>query len=178
MEDTKFTIKRTVKRSHNPMIDESCTKNLQNRIQQEEESSRLYLSMSMWLNNEGYTGAAKLWKKYSEEELTHADWAREYLLAMGITPLVSVLTAQPSTFTGLPQIIKDSYDHEILITKQIKAMASSALKEGDHMVYELFLRYLKEQVEEHDKTQTWLDKLNTFGEDKIALRMLDEEMGE
>jgi ferritin len=32
-------------------------------------------------------------------------------------------------------------------------------------------------VEEHDKTQTWLDKLNTFGEDKIALRMLDEEMG-
>jgi ferritin len=170
-------LKRPIKKSHNPMIDESCTKNLQTRIQQEEESSRLYLSMSMWLNNEGYTGAAKLWKKYSEEEMTHADWAREYLLAMGITPIVSALSAQPTTFTGLPQIIKDSYDHEILITKQIKVMASSALKEGDHMVYELYLRYLKEQVEEHDKTQTWVDKLNAFGEDKLALRLLDEEMG-
>jgi ferritin len=170
-------LKRPIKKNHNPMIDESCTKNLQTRIQQEEESSRLYLSMSMWLNNEGYTGAAKLWKKYSEEEMTHADWAREYLLAMGITPIVSALSAQPTTFTGLPQIIKDSYDHEILITKQIKVMASSALKEGDHMVYELYLRYLKEQVEEHDKTQTWVDKLNAFGEDKLALRLLDEEMG-
>ena len=40
------------------------------------------------------------------------------------------------------------------------------------------LRYLKEQVEEHDKTQTWVDKLAAFGEDKLALRLLDNEMGE
>ncbi len=178
MEDSKYTIKRAVKKSHNPMIDESCIKNLQFRIQQEEESSRLYLSMSMWLNNEGYMGAAKLWKKYADEELTHADWAREYLLAMGVTPVVPALSAQPTTFSGLPQIIKDSYEHEITITKQIKVMATTALKDGDHMLYELCLRYLKEQVEEHDKTQTWVDKLSAFGEDKIALRMLDEEMGE
>ena len=171
-------IKRPYKKSHNPMIDEHCIKNLQYRIQQEEESSRLYLSMSMWLNNEGYTGAAKLWQKYADEEMTHAGWAREYLLAMGITPAVPVLAVQPTTFSGLPQIIRDSYDHEIVVTKQIKVMATGALKEGDHMLYELCLRYLKEQVEEHDKTQTWLDKLNTFGDDKIALRMLDEEMGE
>lgn len=161
------------------MIEESCIKYLQFRIQQEELSSRLYLSMSMWLNNEGYTGAAKLWKNYSQEELVHADWSRTYLLSMGVTPETPLLAAQPTSFAGgLPQIIKDSYDHEILVTKQIKEMASDALKKGDHMLYELCLHYLKEQVEEHDKTQTWLDKLNLFGEDKIALRLLDEEMGE
>lgn len=161
------------------MIEESCIKYLQFRIQQEELSSRLYLSMSMWLNNEGYTGAAKLWKNYSQEELVHADWSRTYLLSMGVTPETPLLAAQPISFAGgLPQIIKDSYDHEILVTKQIKEMASDALKKGDHMLYELCLHYLKEQVEEHDKTQTWLDKLNLFGEDKIALRLLDEEMGE
>lgn len=170
-------LKRPYKKTHNPMIDEHCIKNLQFRIQQEEESSRLYLSMSMWLNNEGYTGAAKLWQKYADEEMTHAGWAREYLLAMGVTPAVPVLAVQPTTFSGLPQIIRDSYEHEIVVTKQIKVMATGALREGDHMLYELCMRYLKEQVEEHDKTQTWLDKLNTFGEDKIALRMLDEEMG-
>lgn len=178
MDTTNLTIKRPVKRTHNPMIDEHCIKNLQYRIQQEEESSRLYLSMSMWLNNEGYTGAAKLWQKYADEEMIHAGWAREYLLAMGVTPNVPVLAVQPTTFSGLPQIIRDSFDHEIVVTKQIKVMASGALKEGDHMLYQLCMTYLKEQVEEHDKTQTWLDKLNTFGDDKIALRMLDEEMGE
>lgn len=169
-------IKRPYRKSHNPMIDEHCIKNLQFRIQQEEESSRLYLAMSSWLNNEGYTGAAQLWKKYADEEMTHANWAREYLLAMGVTPATPVLAVQPISFDGLPAIIYASYDHEIVVTKQIKAMATAALKEGDHMLYELCLRYLKEQVEEHDKTQTWVDKLNTFGDDKLALRMLDDEM--
>jgi ferritin len=88
-------------------------------------------------------------------------------------------SANPTTsFDSLPAIIRASFDHEIVVTKQIKVMASEALKQGDHMLYELCLRYLKEQVEEHDKTQTWVDKLASFGEDKIALRMLDEEMGE
>jgi ferritin len=171
-------IKRPYKKAHNPLIDEHCIKNLQYRIQQEEESSRLYLAMSVWLNNEGYIGAAKLWRKYADEELSHADWARDYLLAMGVNPETPVLAAQPKTFDGLPAIIRASYEHEIVVTKQIKVMATGALKEGDHMLYELCLRYLKEQVEEHDKTQTWLDKLTAFGEDKIALRMLDEEMGD
>ena len=130
----------------------------------------------MWLNNEGYTGAASLWKKYSDEEMAHADWSRTYLLSMGVTPEVPVLAAQSTSYTGLPAIIKASYDHEIVITKQIKDMASDAMKKGDHMLYELCLKYLKEQVEEHDKTQTWVDKLSAFGEDKIALRLLDDEM--
>lgn len=159
------------------MIEDHCIKYLNYRIQQEELSSRIYLSMSMYLNNEGYTGAAALWKKYSDEEMVHANWSREYLLAMGVTPETPVLEAQPTSYAGLPEIIRKSYDHEIVVTKQIKEMASETLKKGDHMLYELCLKYLKEQVEEHDKTQTWLDKLNTFGEDKVALRLLDNEMG-
>jgi ferritin len=45
------------------------------------------------------------------------------------------------------------------------------------MLYELSLKFLKEQVEEHDKMQTWVDKLEAFGTDKLALRLLDNEMG-
>jgi len=134
--------------------------------------------MSMWLNNEGYSGAAQLWRKYSTEELAHADWAREYLLAMGVTPDTPMLAAQPLTYDGLPDIIKKSFQHEIEISKQIKEAASNAMKKGDHMLYQLFLQYLKEQVEEHDKMQTWVDKLNSFGEDAVALRFLDNEMSQ
>jgi ferritin len=171
-------IKRPVKKAHNPMIEEGCIKYLQYRIQQEELSSRIYLSMSMWLNNEGYLGAASLWKKYSAEELVHADWSREYLLGMGVTPETPALAVQPITYPGLPDIIRASYAHEITITKQIKDMATDALKKTDHMLYELCLHYLKEQQEEHAKIQDWMDRLSAFGEDKLALRELDEEMGE
>lgn len=173
------TLKRPVRKSRNPLLSEASEKLLNYRIEQEEASGRLYLAMSMCLNNEGYTGAAKLWKKYSDEEMAHANWARTYLLAMGVTPSTPALAKPPTEFPGcLAQIIKDSFEHEIVVTKQIKALAADAFKQADHMLYELALSYLKEQVEEHDKTQTWLDKLMTFGSDPLALRLLDNEMGE
>jgi|JI7StandDraft_1071085.scaffolds.fasta_scaffold07344_5 ferritin len=173
------TLKRPVRKSRNILLSEECEKLLNFRIEQEEFSSRLYLAMSMCLNNEGYTGAASLWKKYSDEEMKHADWARTYLLSMGVTPETPALKKPKSEYPGcLAEIIKDSFDHEIVVTKQIKEMADVAFKKGDHMLYELCLSYLKEQVEEHDKTQTWLDKLMTFGSEPALMRLLDEEMAE
>jgi ferritin len=50
------------------------------------------------------------------------------------------------------------------------------MKKADHMLYELALKFLKEQVEEHSKMQNWVDQLNSFGTDKIAMRLLDHEM--
>src|SRR5260221_2271468 len=61
------------------------------RIREEEISSRIYLAMSLWLENNAFLGAAKLWRKYSNEETTHAEWARKYLLSLGITPEVPAL---------------------------------------------------------------------------------------
>jgi ferritin len=164
------------KKGINPLIDESCITYLNYRIQQEEYSARIYLSMSMWLNNEGYMGAAALWKKYSDEEMTHADIARKYMLSFGVQPVTPRLDQPKQTFSGLPEIIKLSFEHEIEVSKQIKEMANHALADGSHMLYELSLTYLKEQVEEHDKMQTWVDKLEAFGTDKLALRLLDNEM--
>ena len=74
-------------KTKNPLIDNSCASHLNYRIQQEEYSARIYMSMSMWLNNMGYIGAAALWRKYSDEEMKHADIARTYLLSFGIQPV-------------------------------------------------------------------------------------------
>ena len=161
----------------NPLLSAECVAYLNFRVTQEDLSSRIYLAMSLWLNNKGYMGAASLWRKYSAEERGHAEWAREYLLAMGVQPLTDNLDQPPQDFNGLPDIIRQSFDHEMLVTVQVKELADDALEKRDHMLYDLCLKYLKEQVEEHDKMQTWLDKLEAFGEDKIALRMLDEDMG-
>lgn len=162
----------------NPLLGQPCIDYLNYRIQQEEYSSRIYMSMSMWLNNKGYTGAAALWRKYSDEELTHADIARKYILSFGIQPVTPRLDQPEQNFPGFPEIVKMSFDHEIEVSVQIKAMADHALEMADHMLYELCLAYLKEQVEEHDKMQTWMDKLESFGTDKLALRLLDNEMTE
>lgn len=160
----------------NELLSDDCVDYLNFRVQQEEYSGRIYLAMSMWLDNNGYVNAAKLWRRYSNEEMAHSDIARTYLLSMGVQPATPVLESPEQTFTGLPEIIEKSYDHEIVVTKQIKELATDAMSKGDHMLYEFALAYLKEQVEEHNKMQNWVDQLNSFGTDKIAMRLLDHEM--
>ena len=172
----KEAAKTTVTKSKNPLITDECIKMLNYRIEQEDYSSRIYLAMSMWLDDKGFINAAKLWKKYSDEERAHADMAREYLLDLGIRPLTPLLNQPVQEYSGLPQIIKDSHEHEMDITNQCKELASHAMKMGDHMLYQLAATYLKEQIEEMGKAQNWLDQLESFGEDKIAMRLLDHEM--
>lgn len=160
----------------NILLSDACITLLNYRIEQEEFSSRLYLSMSMWLNDNGYKHSAALWKKYSDEEQSHADWAKDYLLAMGIQPATPALAAPGDTYASLPEIIRKSYKHEVEVTMQCKALADKAMAGGDHMLYTLAEKYLTEQIEEHDKMQNLIDQLEAFGEDKIALRLLDNAL--
>lgn len=164
-------------KTQNPMITEECVKHLNYRIEQEEYSSRIYLAMSMWLDDNGYKGAAKEWRKYSNEENGHADFARTYLLNLGVQPNTPALKSPTQTFTGLPQIIEMSYEHEIEITRQCKELATHAMKMGDHLLYELASRYLHEQQEEMGKMQDLMDELEAFGTDKIAMRLMDNKLG-
>lgn len=148
------------------------------RIEQEEYSSRLYQAMSLWLNNSGYLGAAKTWKKDADGELEHAQWAKDYLLDMGVTPKLPALAEPPHVFKGLPDVIRQSFAHEIKITQQCNDLGEFAMKSGNHLLYQLAIKYMQEQQEEMGKVQTLIDKLATFGEDKIAMLLMDESFGE
>lgn len=175
-EPMKTSIKHAPTAGKNPLIDDSCISYLNYRIQQEEYSSRVYLSMSMWLTNNGYLNAGKIWKKYAHEESKHADMAREYLLNMGVQPATPMLEQPTENYAGFPDIIRRTHQHEIDITMQIKDLADHALKDGSHMLYELALQYMKEQNEEMGKTQDLVDQLEAFGEDKVALRLFDHDL--
>lgn len=163
--------------SKNPFATKECIDILNLRIEQEEQSSRIYQAMSLWLNDNGFVGAAKAWNNDANGELEHAGWAKEYLLDMGIQPKLPALKEPQQSFSGLPDVINKSYDHEVLITKQCSELASHAMKTGNHLLYQLALKYMKEQQEELGKLQTIVDKLKAFGEDGCALKLLDNELG-
>lgn len=160
------------------VINFNIIKLLNFRIEQEEQSSRIYSAMSNWLNLNGFVGASKLWKKYSDEELVHAGWAYQFMLDLNILPPTPELkTPQVDGFKGLPQIIALSLAHEISITKQCNELAKACLNESDFLSFELAQRYCKEQIDEIAKLQTFVDKLNAFGESNEVLILLDNEMG-
>lgn len=170
--------KLKVGKPKNPFASKECIDILNFRIEQEEYSSRLYHIMSLWLNNNGYVGAAKAWQTDSDGEMVHASWAKDFLLSMGITPKIPALKEPPQVFTGLPDIIKQSYAHEIIVTQQCNDLAIHALKYNNHLLYVLATKYTIEQIEELDKVITYMDKLEAFGEDKIAMKLFDQELGE
>lgn len=165
--------------SKNPLISDECIKYLNYRIKQEELSSRLYLAMSMYLENVGYTGAAKKYRQYANEENSHADWARTYLLSLGIQPETPTLEAPKQTFTGLPEIIRATLEHEIIVTKQCNDLGKDAMAKGDFLLLQLVMKYQAEQIEEMSKAVNNVDRLKLIDEnDKLSLIILDQEIGQ
>jgi len=168
--------KESTLKKNSDFLDADCLEALQFRINEEEKSSRIYENMSLWFDNQGFAGAAQQWKQDSLDELVHAGWAKEYLLNLGIQPELREIPKQPTSFKSFMDIVEQTYAHEILVTEQCKDLASCAMKCGDHMLYQLALKYLTEQQEELGKTQNLIDKLKAFGTDPVALRLFDNEL--
>jgi len=160
----------------NGLISEPVLEALSYRIHQEEMSSRLYFAMSSWFDLHGFMGAAALWKQYAEEEADHVMWAVDYLLANDYLPERKSLLAPTSEFGSFADILEKSYDHEITITKQCNNLAKIAAMNGDYQTVELAHKYLDEQTEELEKTNSWVAMLDSFGESKEALALIDERM--
>jgi ferritin len=148
------------------------------RIAEEEKSYRIYLGMAEWLENQGYSGAAKLWKKYSEEEKKHSEIVREYIRDLDLQPELRPILDVKQEFSSLEQIIRDSFTHEMLITDQCNELTKKAMEANDFMTMELGMFFVKEQREEIQKITYLINRLELFGTSEVALRMLDEEMNE
>ena len=141
------------------LLNRSVVDALNYRIQQEEFSSRLYEQLSLWLNNEGFLNCSELYKKYSEEELKHAQWSKSYLLDYGITPCLAKLESPEMEISSLKDVFEATLEHELDITRQCEDLATLALKESNHVLYQLASKYCKEQQEEIGKSITNLDIL-------------------
>jgi ferritin len=142
------------------MIGAKTIEILEYRIQQEEYSSRLYEQIALILDNKGYLNTAKLFEKYSTEELNHAGWAKSFLLDYGVAPTLKPLPSTEVEITCCKDAFQAAMDHELLVTKQCEELADFAMSSKAHVLYTLALKYCAEQQEEIGKIQTLLDVCN------------------
>ena len=122
------------------------------RINSEEFSSRLYHDMRLWLEDNGYVNLAKLYNKYSEEELTHASWSKEFLLAYNIKPTLKAIASPEATYSSCSDILDATLEHEIQVTNECQDLSKNALKRGEMTLFSLGQKYCSEQVEELKKS--------------------------
>lgn len=143
-----------------------------NRILREEYSSRLYEEFSLLLANQGYENLSKLYKKYSKEELTHAKWAKDFLLAHGVKPMLQEIPSPECDCKTLADVFNETLKHEQLITEECSTLATE-LQSIYVPGYTLALKYCAEQIEELDKAQTLVDKLKTFGDNSQTYLLIE-----
>jgi ferritin len=162
----------------NPLISEKSIELLQFRLYREEMSVRLYYAMSIWLDSEGYINASKLWKHYSDEEDEHINKVNEYLLSVNVKPEIRSLEKPKNDYASLDEVVEYTYSFMLEISDELKKLATHALKENDHMLYGLAQWFLAEQIPAYKEYSEHLMFLSSTGKDKIALRLLDNAMGE
>ncbi|NBP16909.1 hypothetical protein EBU95_21435 [bacterium] len=146
------------------------------RIQQEEASSRIYEQFALWLDNAGFKNFAALYYKYAHEELGHAKFAKDHLLAYGEEPMLTKLPAPDLDFNSLKEILNLTLEHEQEITRQCNELTKLAASLDDFPTMTLGLKYCAEQVEELDKAQTFVDQIETFGDSKEAMLTLEHNV--
>lgn len=151
-------------------------------IGHEGANSQLYLHMAAWCDPQGYTGAAKFFRKHAEEERGHMLKLYEFLADKNIVPITPELVAPPQqTFIDLIEILDLSVEREFETTSLYEDACQRALKLPCHQSYTLFQWFIKEQIEEESLFQTLVDKATILmkgGLTGLALIELDDMLGD
>jgi len=159
------------------MLSETLTKALNDQVNWEMYSSYLYLSMSAYAENASLKGTANwLWVQ-AQEEMAHAIHMYQHILNRGAVPVLTAIAQPEVSFSDLKDVFKKVYAHEQKVTQRINNIATDAMNENDHALYQFIMWYVNEQVEEEANDAEILSKLEFIGGDKGQLLNLDKELG-
>lgn len=147
------------------------------QIKMEYESSMLYQKIAQCLEFNGWFGAAKLFKKYSDEEQSHAKMLMDFMQDVDCEPEIPTINSPKFEFKDIEQVAKAIYDHEIKVTDSINNIAISCLVEKDMTTHTFIQKLVAEQIEELQKSQAWVDRINIMKQTSTPLFSIDEEMG-
>lgn len=138
---------------------ERLQKELNEQITAELWSANLYLSMSFYMQKEGYEGFAHWMKKQSEEEIAHGCKIAHYMIVRGATPKIDKIDVVPQSWKGPLEAFEDAYKHERHVSKLFDLLTHVANEEKDIATQNFLWEFVHEQVEEEASVLSIVDKL-------------------
>jgi len=157
------------------MISEKMTEELNKQLQKEFYSAYLYLGMSAWCSENGFTGSAKWFMIQYEEEHMHAMKVYNYLLGQGNHVELLAMKSSKTEYKSLLACFETSLAHERGMTKAFNELCDFALKEKDHASYTFLQWFVNEQIEEEATVGDVITKLKLVG-DGNGLFMIDNQL--
>ncbi|KIO46237.1 MULTISPECIES: ferritin [Sanguibacteroides] len=158
------------------MMTEKLQQAINEQITAEMWSANLYLSMSFYLQKEGFDGFAHWMKKQSGEETEHACMMADYMIKRGGVPKVDKIDVVPQGWGSPLEVFEHVYKHECHVSELIDNLVRVASAEKDNATQDFLWGFVREQVEEEATAQSIVDKIKKAGE--AGLFFMDAKLGE
>ena len=136
---------------------------LNERIKNEYISAMIYEVMSNWCDCYGFYKAKDKYRKYHDEELTHARRLTDYVIDRNGIVKTGVIPEQPSEYKSLLDVVVKSYEHEITITDAYNKLSKQVLTTGDMVTLTELNWFTHEQIEEESKFADAIILANRLG---------------
>ena len=159
------------------MISASLTDALNEQLKHELYSSYLYLAMSAYSDSQNLTGFAHWMRLQADEEREHAMKFYDFILDRDGRVVMPALPQPPRDFGTPVNLFEQVLAHEQEVTSLIEQLYRKAESEQDRATQVFLQWFISEQVEEEKTASQILETLRMAGDNKVALLMLDRELG-
>ena len=159
-------------------ISEPINEILNEQINKEFFSGYLYLSMSAHLKELGLNGFASWTRIQAKEEVEHGLKIFDYLINCNSFVTLKQIHTPEFEFNGILSIFNRIYEHEQCITNAVMTIAQKAEEENDRTTLNFMDWFIAEQIEEEENVKNIIKRLELFGDDKVALYLMDKELAE
>lgn len=157
------------------MVSKNMEELLNQQLNAELYSAYLYLSMSSYLEREGYKGAAAWFFVQYKEETDHALYFYKYLQNEGGKVQCRAIDTPDEDFQGLEDVLERTLAHEHKVTAMIHNLAAAAHDENDFRTAQFLTWFINEQAEEEANCNDNIQKVKLAG--GAGLYFIDQEMG-
>ena len=160
------------------MLSEKLQNALNDQMTFELYSAYIYKAMAAYFRPQELNGFANWLEVQALEELTHGERFYLYINETGGRARFGAIDEPKFDYGSPVEPIETALHHEELVTERINKLADMALKESAHAT-RIFLDWIvTEQIEEEASVGAIVVKLSLIGDNRPALLMLDQELGQ
>lgn len=149
---------------------------LNEQIAMEGYASQLYLSMSVWCDQEGLKGCHRFLRRQANEERMHMLKIVDYLSTVNTSAVIPAIAMPQGPFSDIKELFEQVYAHEKKVTQSIHALVDLSIQEKDFSTQNFLQWYVAEQREEEDLARSILDSIKLIGSGPQSLYFIDKEV--
>ena len=151
---------------------------LNDQLANELYANHIYHAMQAYFLYHNLPGLAHWMEVQAAEEDLHARRIFDFIIERGWKVKIKAIPEPPLDWENPTAVFQAAYDHEHKFTEIFHDMYRMAEAAGD-IATRIFLQwFISEQVEEEKTASQILETLRMAGDNKVALLMLDRELGQ